>query len=91
MKIRGDDIICVDIPSIALNNRHRESPRRYVPFTALEVTNSVWKDETVACADYFDNTTGYVILSAAGVRLIHCVELATTTLDLESIRLDKLI
>ena len=38
----------------------------------------------------FDNTTGYVILSATGVCLIHRVELGTTALNLEGIRPDYL-
>jgi hypothetical protein len=45
----------------------------------------------VACTDRFDSATGYVILSTTGVCLIHCVELAAATLNLESVRLDYMI
>ena len=38
----------------------------------------------MARADCFDDAADYVILSAAGVRLIDCMELATATLDLEN-------
>jgi hypothetical protein len=44
----------------------------------------------VARADRLDNAASHVILSTAGVRLIHRMELATTALDLEGIRLDSL-
>jgi len=44
----------------------------------------------MACANRFDDAAGYVILSTAGVCLIHRVELTTTTLNLEDIRLDYL-
>ena len=88
LKIRGDNIISVDIPSIVISNRDGECSKRYIPFTALKVTNGVREDETMARADRFDNAADYVILSPTGVCLVHGVELTTTTLDLESIRLE---
>jgi len=60
---------------------------KYIPFTALKIGNSIWEDETVACTDRFDNAAGYVLLSSTRVCLVHRVELAATTLNLESIRL----
>jgi hypothetical protein len=68
-----------------INNQQGERSRGYIPFTTLEITNGIWEDKTVACADRFNNTAGYVILSAAGVCLIHCMELGTAALNLESI------
>ena len=44
----------------------------------------------MACADCLDNAAGYIILSTAGVGLVHCMEITITALDLESIRLDYL-
>ena len=44
----------------------------------------------MACADCLDNATGYIILSAVGVGLVHHMEITTAALDLESIRLDYL-
>ena len=59
---------------------------RHLPFTALEIANGVWEDKTVARTYRLNNTTGYVIFSAAGVRPIHRMKLATTTLNLGSVR-----
>lgn len=44
----------------------------------------------MARADRLDNAADDVILSAAGVGLIYCMELAATALNLEGIRLEYL-
>jgi len=63
---------------------------RYIPFAVLEIADGVWEDKAMTRANRFNNTAGYIVLSAAGVCLVHGVELGATTLNLESIRLGDL-
>ena len=58
----------------------------YRPFTALEITDGIREDKTMACADCLDDATRKIILPATGVGLIHSVELGPTALNLGIMR-----
>ena len=58
----------------------------YRPFTALEITDGIWKDKTMACTHRLDDATRKIVLPATGVGLIYSVELGPTALNLGSIR-----
>ena len=62
----------------------------YRPFTALEITDGVWEDETMACADCLDDATRKIVLPAAGVSLVYSVELGPAALNLGIMRPDCL-
>lgn len=53
-----------------------------LPFSTLQITNGVRKDETVPRTHRLNNAGSNVIFPTARVRLIHSVEFATTTHDL---------
>ena len=54
-----------------------------IPFPMLQVTNSRGKHETMARTDRLDNAAGKVVFTSAQVRLIDCVEFASTARNLK--------
>ena len=62
----------------------------YRPFPMLEITDGIREDKTMASADCLNDTAGNIVLPAAGVSLVHGVELSATALDLEHMRIGHL-
>ena len=81
-EICSDNIIGVDTTKIRLVSSGVQWEGS-IPFSALQVTDSIWKDKAVACADRLNNAACDVVLTSTRVRLVDRVKLATTTCDLD--------
>lgn len=81
LKVLGDHIISVDIAIMRLEQSHVIMIP--IPFSALQISNSGWKDKTVTRADRFNNATCKVVLSSARICLIDRVEFITAACDLD--------
>ena len=55
----------------------------HILFSTLQVTNAIWKDETVAHADRLDNAAGNIVFASTRIRLVNCMEFTTTARDLK--------
>ena len=81
-EICGHNVISVDVAKMRLGSSQL-CWAGHIPFSTLQVTNAVWKDETVARADRLDNAAGNIVFASTQVRLVNCVEFTTTARDLK--------
>ena len=82
LKIFGDNIVSVDITKKILLAPSHAQYKGSVPFSILQVTDSVRKDETMTRADRLNNAGHNIVSTSTRVRLADRVKVDTAACNL---------
>ena len=75
---RRDDVICVNVAGYRVIQDFSAKMSSYVPFSSLQVTDTVLPHQRMPCTHTGNNARGSIVFHRLFVGLVDCVETRTT-------------